>query len=193
MKKPMVISGEIQFLRMNSIEHLFLGCLDQNPKIQRELFDRLSTKMLSVCQKYIKDTAAAEDVLIIAFGKVFDRIGQFRQQGSFEGWIRRIVVNECLMYLEKQRNLYREIGLDRIYQKANQAGPSDNLDWEDLRKMLQYLPKGYKKVFELFVLEGLSHEEISSQLEISENTSKSQLSRARVQLQRLLHFRDIKN
>ncbi|OOG74946.1 RNA polymerase subunit sigma-70 [Algoriphagus sp. A40] len=175
------------------MEHLFFGCLDQNPKIQRELFDRLSSKMLSLSLRYIKETAAAEDVLIIAFRKVFDRIGQFRQQGSFEGWIRRIVVNECLMYLEKQRNLYREIGLERIYPEANQASPSDNLDWEDLTKMLQYLPKGYRKVFELFALEGLSHEEIARKLEISENTSKSQLCRARIQLQRLLHFRTLKN
>lgn len=189
----MVNPGAAQLLHSHNIEHLFFGCLDQNPKIQRELFNRLSSKMLSLCLRYIKETAAAEDVLIIAFRKIFDRIGQFRQQGSFEGWIRRIVVNECLMYLEKQRNLYREIGLERIYPEANQAGPSDKLDWEDLEKMLQYLPKGYRKVFELFVLEGLSHEEISRQLEISENTSKSQLSRARVQLQRLLHFRNLKN
>ncbi|RIW15779.1 RNA polymerase sigma factor [Algoriphagus lacus] len=193
MKNQFVKPGEIQLLHSQPIEHLFLGCLAQNPKIQRELFDRLSPKMLSLCLRYIKETAAAEDVMLIAFRKVFDRIGQFRQQGSFEGWIRRIVVNECLMYLEKQRNLYREIGLERIYPEANQNGPSDNLDWEDLSKMLQYLPKGYRKVFELFALEGLSHEEISRQLEISENTSKSQLSRARVQLQRLLHFRNIKN
>lgn len=193
MKNPLVNPGVIQLLQPQTIEHLYFGCLDQNPKIQRELFDRLSSKMLSLCLRYIKDTAAAEDVLIIAFRKIFDRIGQFRQRGSFEGWIRRIVVNECLMHLEKQRNLYREIGLERIYPQANQAGPSDNLDWEDLQKMLQYLPKGYRQVFGLFVLEGWSHEEIARKLEISENTSKSQLSRARVQLQRLLHFRNLSN
>lgn len=193
MKKPLVKQEGIQLLQSQSIEHLFLGCLGQNPKIQRELFDRLSPKMLSLCLRYIKETTAAEDVLIISFRKVFDRISQFRQQGSFEGWIRRIVINECLMYLEKDRNLYQEIGLERVYSPANQPGPSDNLDWEDLKKMLQYLPKGYRKVFELFVLEGLNHEEIARQLEISENTSKSQLSRARVQLQQLLHFRNLKN
>jgi RNA polymerase sigma-70 factor (ECF subfamily) len=189
----MVKPGEFQLLQPQSIEHLFFGCLDQNPKIQRELFDRLSSKMLSLCLRYIKETAAAEDVLIIAFRKVFDRVSQFRQQGSFEGWIRRIVINECLMYLEKDRNLYKEIGLERIYSPANQPSPSDNLDWEDLGKMLHYLPNGYRKVFELFALEGLSHEEISKKLGISENTSKSQLSRARVQLQRLLYFRNLKN
>jgi RNA polymerase sigma factor (sigma-70 family) len=183
MKNPLVNPKTVQH-HSRDIEHLFFGCLEQNPKIQRELFDRLSSKLFSLCLRYIKETAAAEDVLIISFRKVFDRIGQFRQQGSFEGWIRRVVVNECLMYLEKQRNLYREIGLERIYPEANQASPSDHLDWQDLEKMLQYLPKGYRKVFELFALQGLSHEEIAGQLEISENTSKSQLSRARAQLQK---------
>jgi RNA polymerase sigma-70 factor (ECF subfamily) len=175
------------------IEQLFLGCLAQNPRTQRELFDRLYPKMLGLCFRYIKNNAAAEDVALEAFRKVFSRIDQFKQTGSFEGWIRRIVVNECLMHLEKQRNVHREIGLERIYPEANQAGPSDHLDWEDLKKMLQYLPKGYRQVFELFALEGLSHEEIGKRLQISESTSKSQLSRARLQLQRLLHFRNLEN
>lgn len=176
--------GEAPLLNVNSIEQLFSGCLEQNPKTQRELFDRLSSKMLTLCLKYIKETSAAEDVLLIAFRKTFDRIAQFRQNGSFEGWIRRIVVNECLMHLEKQRNLYKEIGLERVYPAANQASPSDFLDWEDLGKTLHFLPKGYRTVFELFVLQGFSHEEIAKQLVISENTSKSQLSRARMQLQK---------
>lgn len=188
MKSHLINQAEASPLQIKSIEHLFFGCLEQNPKIQRELFDRLSKKMLSVCLKYIKETTAAEDVLIVAFRKIFDRIAQFRQQGSFEGWIRRIVVNECLMYLEKERNLYKEIGLDKIYPEANQAGPGDFLDWEDLGKMLHFLPKGYRTVFELFVLEGFSHEEIAKQLVISENTSKSQLSRARVQLQKKFYL-----
>ncbi|GAA0879580.1 RNA polymerase sigma factor [Algoriphagus jejuensis] len=184
MKTPLMTSGEAPLLHIKSIEQLFFGCLEQNPKSQRELFDRLSSKMLALCLKYIKETSAAEDVLIVAFRKIFDRIGQFRQNGSFEGWIRRIVINECLMHLEKQRNLHKEIGLDTVYPAANQASPSDVLDWEDLAKMLRFLPKGYRTVFELFVLQGLSHEEIAKQLVISENTSKSQLSRARAQLQK---------
>lgn len=188
MKSPMVNPENVTLLPSKSIEHLFFGCLDQNPKIQRELFDRLSAKMLSICLKYVKETTAAEDVLIIAFRKIFDRIAQFRRQGSFEGWIRRIVVNECLMYLEKERNIYKNTGLDSVYPQANQAGPSDSLDWEDLGKILHSLPRGYRKVFELFVLEGLSHEEIAKKLEISENTSKSQLSRARAQVQKRFYL-----
>ncbi len=184
MKSPLVKQEKVSVIHAKGIEHLFFGCLDQNPKIQRELFERLSEKMLGICLKYIKERAAAEDVLIIAFRKIFDRIGQFRQQGSFEGWIRRIVVNECLMYLEKQKNVYKQTGLESVYPTANQSGPSDCMDWEDLKKILLSLPNGYRKVFELFVLEGLSHEEIAQKLEISENTSKSQLSRARAQVQK---------
>ncbi len=184
MKSPLVKQEKTPVLHAKSIEHLFFGCLDQNPRIQRELFDRLSEKMLAVCLRYIKETTAAEDVLIVAFRKIFDRIAQFRQQGSFEGWIRRIVVNECLMYLEKQKSYYKQTGLEKIYPAANQFGPSDCLDWEDLRKILLSLPNGYRRVFELFVLDGLSHEEIAQKLEISENTSKSQLSRARAQVQK---------
>ena len=169
------------------------GCLKGERKAQQHLYETYSRKFFAICLRYIKDRDLAEDVMIESFMKIFEKLNQFESKGSFEGWIRRIVVNECLMYLEKQRNLYREIGLERIFPEANQASPSDNLDWEDLEKMLRYLPIGYRTVFELFALKGWSHEEISRQLGISENTSKSQLSRARVQLQRLLHFRNLKN
>jgi RNA polymerase sigma factor (sigma-70 family) len=189
MKNPTLTHGKSSLSHCKSIDQLFFGCLEQCPRSQRELFDRLSPKMLALCMRYIKETTAAEDVLIIAFRKVFDRIGQFKLQGSFEGWIRKIVVNECLMYLAKDRNLYREIGLEKAYPMDNQSNPSDLLDWEDLGKILHFLPKGYRTVFELFVMEGWSHDEIAKQLLISENTSKSQLSRARAQLQRrFYHF-----
>jgi RNA polymerase sigma factor (sigma-70 family) len=184
MKNPTLTHGKSPLSHFKNIDQLFFGCLDQCPKAQRALFDQLSPKMLALCMRYIKETAAAEDVLIIAFQKVFDRIGQFKLQGSFEGWIRRIVINECLMYLAKDRNLYKEIGLEKIYPAANHSGPCDILDWEDLEKMMHILPRGYRKVFELFVLKGWSHIEIAKQLLISENTSKSQLSRARMQLQK---------
>lgn len=177
----------------HSIDELFLGCLLQDPKTQRELFERLYSKMYSICLKYIKETAAAEDVLIIAFDKIFKRIAQFSQKASFEAWIRRIIINECLMHLEKQKAKFREINVEQLSGQMIITAPDDALDWEDMIRTLQKLPKGYRTVFELFVLKGMSHEEISNQLQISENTSKSQLSRARVQLQKLLNLNDRKN
>ncbi|WP_297335893.1 sigma-70 family RNA polymerase sigma factor [Algoriphagus sp.] len=170
------------------IEQLYLGCLAQNPRTQRELFNRLYPKMLNLCLKYVKNSAAAEDVLLVAFRKIFDRIEQFKQTGSFEGWIRRIVVNECLMQLEKESQWQKDTGLEKIQLAANQENPDTALHWEDLIKTMELLPAGYRKVFELFVFDGLSHEEIGKELSISQNTSKSQLCRARVLLQRLLQM-----
>ncbi len=193
MNNPLATWKVTSTLSILPIEQLYLGCLAQNPRTQRELFDRLYPKMRNICLRYVKDTAAAEDVLLVAFRKVFERISQFRNTGSFEGWIRRIVVNECLMHLEKESHWWKEIELEKINFPANQAGPEDRLHWEDLINTMQQLPAGYRKVFELFVLEGLSHIEIGKQLSISENTSKSQLSRARAQLQRLLRFDPMQN
>lgn len=170
------------------IEQLYLGCLVQNPRTQRELFNRLYPKMLSLCLKYIKESAAAEDVLLVAFRKIFDRIEQFKQTGSFEGWIRRIVVNECLMHLEKESQWQKDTDLEKIHLAANQENPDTALHWEDLIKTMKLLPTGYRRVFELFVFDGLSHEEIGKELSISQNTSKSQLCRARAHLQRLLQM-----
>ncbi len=170
---------------------LFLGCLEKNPSIQKAVYERFSTKMYALCLRYVKETAAAEDVLIIGFMKVFDRIHQFKGTGNFGGWIRRIMVNECLMYLEKEKNLYNEIGLDGILPPLFQNQPSDDLDVEDLMKLINSLPSGYKTVFSLYAIEGFSHQEIALKLHISENTSKSQLSRARTHLQKMINIRPL--
>ncbi|EON76645.1 RNA polymerase ECF-type sigma factor [Lunatimonas lonarensis] len=165
---------------------LFLGCLNGNPSAQRALYERYAPKMFGVCFRYIKETAAAEDILIIGFTKVFDRIHQFKGTGNFGGWIRRIMVNECLMYMEKPKNLNRDIGLDGILPSSTQSQPSDELAVEDLMKLIEALPRGYKKIFNLYAIEGFSHQEIAEKLNISESTSKSQLSRARSHLQRMV-------
>ncbi|MCC5937113.1 MAG: sigma-70 family RNA polymerase sigma factor [Lunatimonas sp.] len=167
---------------------LYLGCLENNPAMQKAVYERFSAKMFAVCLRYVKDTAAAEDVLIIGFMKVFDRIHQFKGSGNFGGWIRRIMVNECLMYLEKEKNLYREIGLEGIGSDPVQSQPSDELAVEDLMKLIDRLPSGYRSVFNLYAIEGFSHQEIAQKLHISENTSKSQLSRARSHLQKMLRL-----
>jgi len=169
---------------------LFSGCLQRDPKIQRELFNTLSPKMFTICLRYIKETAAAEDILLIAFGKIFERIHQFQQKGSFEGWIKRIVINECLMYLEKKNHFVTGVDLDGIQPIAIQSDPLDLLEWEDLINMVNTLPEGYQKVFEMFVLKGMSHEEISKHLGVSKSTSKSQLWKARNHLQRLIRIQN---
>lgn len=146
--------------------------------------------MFTICLRYIKETAAAEDILLIAFGKIFERIHQFQQKGSFEGWIKRIVINECLMYLEKKNHFVTGVDLDGIQPIAIQSDPLDLLEWEDLINMVNTLPEGYQKVFEMFVLKGMSHEEISKHLGVSKSTSKSQLWKARNHLQRLIRIQN---
>lgn len=170
---------------------LVLGCLQKNQGIQHEVYERYASKMFALCLRYVKETAAAEDVLIIGFMKVFDRIHQFKGTGNFGGWIRRIMVNECLMFLEKEKNLFSEIGLEGILPAPLQSQPTDELAVEDLMKLINSLPSGYRTVFNLYAIEGFSHQEIAKKLHISENTSKSQLSRARSHLQKMINIRPI--
>ena len=167
-------------------EELIRGCRRGDHHAQQRLFDLYSSRMYGVCFRYIKDTMQAEDVLVIAFTKVFERISQFKGEGSFEGWIRRITINEALTSLRKSRMMMVETNLERADREPDYDCLSDHLEAEDLLKMIERLPPGYRIVFNLYAIDGYSHKEIAGQLGISENTSKSQLSRARSYLQKLL-------
>jgi RNA polymerase sigma-70 factor (ECF subfamily) len=167
-------------------EALISGCRKQNHLAQQQLYALYSGKMYSLCFRYVKNSIEAEDVLVGAFTKIFDKIDQFKGKGSFEGWIRRIVVNEALTWLRKNRSMYVETDLEKADYEPDYESASDHLEAEDLLRMIQQLPTGYQIVFNLYAIDGYSHKEIAEQLNISENTSKSQLSRARVYLQKLL-------
>jgi RNA polymerase sigma-70 factor (ECF subfamily) len=167
-------------------EELIKGCLRRERTAQQQLFDLYSSKMYALCYRYVRHAMEAEDILVTAFTKVFDRIGQFKGEGSFEGWIRRIMVNEALTYLRKSRTMYLETDLEQADREPDYDKLSDHLEAEDLMKMIQELPAGYRLVFNMYAIDGYSHREIAEQLGISENTSKSQLSRARVYLQKKL-------
>lgn len=171
-------------------EELIKGCLKRDRSAQKRLYDTFSSKMYALCCRYVKDSMEAEDVLVTAFTKILDRIDQFKGDGSFEGWIRRIVVNEALTYLRRNRSMYLETDLEAADREPDYQHLSDHLEAEDLLNMIQELPTGYRMVFNLYAIDGFSHREIADQLNISENTSKSQLSRARVFLQKLLADRD---
>ena len=142
--------------------------------------------MYSLCCRYIKDKMEAEDVLVVSFTKVFNRIDQFKGEGSFEGWLRRIIVNEALSYLRKNKSMYVETDIEALDREPNFEVLENQLEVEDLLKMIEALPTGYRMVFNLYAIDGFSHQEIADQLGISENTSKSQLSRARALLQKRL-------
>ena len=162
------------------------GCKKRDRHAQRFLFEHYSGRMLALCCRYVKERMDAEDVMVVAFTKIFDRIGQFKGEGSFEGWIRRIMVNESLTYLRKNKSMYLETDIEAAEREPDFDKISGELEAEDLRKLISDLPTGYRIVFNLYAIDGYSHQEIAGQLGVSENTSKSQLSRARVLLQKRL-------
>lgn len=128
----------------------------------------------------------AEDVMVAAFTKIFERVNQFKNEGSFEGWIRRIMVNESLTYLRKNKSMYVETDIEAAEREPDYTKLENQLEADDLLKLIGELPAGYRIVFNLYAMDGYSHKEIADQLGISENTSKSQLSRARIFLQKRL-------
>jgi RNA polymerase sigma factor (sigma-70 family) len=166
---------------------LVIECVKGNSRAQRMLFERFSQKMLGVCLRYAKSTEQAEDVLQDGFVKVFSKLNDFKHDGSLEGWIRRIMVNTSLDQIRKENKFLGNTSLDNVdYKLQNNAFVLENLAAKDLMKMVQSMPVGYKVVFNMFAIEGYSHKEISEHLGISENTSKSQYSRARAYLRERL-------
>ena len=152
-----------------------------------------SPKMLSVCRQYIKRDDLAEEVMLNGFYKVFTKIEMYSGQGSFEGWIRRIMVNESLSELRRENKL--QYADEKLIE--NSLEHSEDLDSElaveEIQRMIDKLPDGYKTVFVLYVVEGYKHSEIAELLQISEGTSKSQLSKARVMLQQMINKQNEKN
>ena len=165
---------------------LIEGCLHKNRQAQQSLYQRYASKMYALCCRYIKGRMEAEDVLVMSFTKIFERIGQYKGDGSFEGWIRRVVVNESLTYLRKHKNMYLETDIEEAVYEPDYQKLENDLEANDLIKLIERLPVGYRTVFNLYAIDGYSHQEIAEQLGISENTSKSQLSRARALLQKRL-------
>lgn len=173
-------------------EHeLIEGCRRQNRQAQQALYELYSGKMYALCCRYVKDKMEAEDVLVVAFTKIFERIHQYKGEGSFEGWIRRVMVNESLGFLRKNKSMYVETDIEAAEREPNYEQLDSALEAEDLMKLIEGLPTGYRVVFNLYAIDGYSHQEIAEQLGINENTSKSQLSRARVLLQKRLLDLDI--
>jgi RNA polymerase sigma-70 factor (ECF subfamily) len=164
---------------------LIADCLAGKRKAQEVLYKRYSTKMLAICARYLPNHAEAEDAMINAFVRVFSQLECFRKEGSFEGWIRRIVVNEALAMLRKKNKMQLE-SVESADYHADYQIEEKQLEAEELLKIVQKLPTGYRTVFNLYAIEGYSHKEIAMMLDISESTSKSQLNRARNMLKTML-------
>lgn len=161
---------------------LIKGCIRKDGSCQRMLFERYAGKMMAVCLRYATDQAEAEDILQEGFVRVFTYLNQFKFEGSFEGWIRRIMVNTALKSLQKKKISFREITDQQTYSSIEPYA-YNNLGEEELMKLINNLPDGYKIVFNLNIIEGYSHEEIGKMLNIQASTSRSQLVKARKMLQ----------
>lgn len=146
----------------------------------KELYDSYAPKMLGVCLRYAKNQMEAEDILQDAFIKVFTNLHRFKFQGSFEGWLRRTIVNTAINQYKKNLKHAREMDIDDI-EAENQKEEKvlDRMSADEILAIIQTLPEGYRVVFNLNVLEGYTHKMIGEMLDISENTSKSQLLRAK--------------
>ncbi|MEQ9218532.1 MAG: sigma-70 family RNA polymerase sigma factor [Cyclobacteriaceae bacterium] len=172
--------------KSNTEQALLEGCRKGQADAQRELYERFAPRMMGVCMRYIHDREEAEHVMIGGMVKVYEKIGQFNDEGSFEGWIRKIMVNESLMYIRKYKNMSLEVEIEAVDHTPNYHVLEQTLEANDLLRLVGELPVGYRTVFNLYAIEGYNHKEIAKMLEINENTSKSQLSRARKHLQNRL-------
>lgn len=162
-------------------------CLKGKSIAQRKLFELFAPKMMGVCMRYMKSQEEAEDVLQDGFVKVFHKLSAFQSSGSLEGWIRRIMVNTALDQLRRNAKFGNTLDVTEVdYKLENENFTFEELVAEDLMKIINDMPDGYKIVFNMFAIEGYSHKEIAETLSISENTSKSQYSRARAYLREKL-------
>lgn len=168
-----------------SEKDLINACRQRDRRAQQALYDRFAPSMFGVCKRYVKTQEDAEDVLIEAFFKVLTNIDQYKGEGSFEGWIRRIVVNESLMALRKRVNFSQMLELSDIDIPVTTSALQE-LVAQDILNLIELLPIGYRTVFNLYVMEGYKHREIGQIMGISINTSKSQLILAKKRLKNLL-------
>lgn len=166
--------------------------IDQKRAAQHELYKKFSPKMFAVCKQYIGDVHQAEDIMITGFMKVFSNLKNFEHKGSFEGWIKRIMINECISFLRVNKKV--KFIEDQTFFDVPTVESDCLISLEQIENLIENLPSGYKMVFNLYVVEGFKHKEIAEMLQISEGTSKSQLAHARRILQeKITQLNTIKN
>jgi RNA polymerase sigma factor (sigma-70 family) len=162
---------------------LISGCIEGNRRMQEELYRRFSPRMYAVCLRYASNSEEAEDILQEGFIKIFKKLDSYRGDGSFEGWIRRIFVNTAIEHFRRRRYLQPVTEKEENTVEGKYLSVLDSLAEKDIMELIRQLSPGYRTVFNMYVVEGYTHKEIGDMLGISEGTSKSQLSRAKVILQ----------
>lgn len=165
---------------------LLEGCRLGDRRMQQELYNRYASKMYGVCLRYAGNVEEAEDILQEGFIKIFNKINSYRGEGSFEGWIRRIFVNTAIEHFRKKIYMQPITETEENAVEGKYLSVLDNLAEKDIVRLIQQLSPGYRTVFNMYVVEGYTHKQIAEMLGISEGTSKSQLSRAKLILQDLV-------
>ncbi|RMG27997.1 MAG: RNA polymerase sigma factor [Bacteroidetes bacterium] len=163
---------------------LIEACIRKDSRAQRELYHRLAPQMLGVCYRYARDKSEAEDMLQEGFVKMYQNLGKYQHTGSFEGWVRRIMVNTAIDCLRRRRHQSQEVEIEEVQHENLAVDFIDELELEYLYQLIQELPDGYRLVFNLYAIEGYSHEEIGRKLGITASTSRSQYARARALLKK---------
>jgi len=163
---------------VKSLKQVILACQKQDSIAQQYLYDQYKGLIFAICKRYVKDTQDAEDVFIEAFYKILSKISMYEGKGSFEGWMKRIAINESLMFLRKRHNFNLSLEGDEIDVPFHESIVSD-INFKALLELMDTLPTGYRTVLNMYVIEGYKHREIAEILGISINTSKSQLIAAK--------------
>lgn len=173
---------------MTEIEEIISGCVKRQRAYQDKLYKKFSGLIFGICLRYTKNRMEAQDVMQEVFVKIYNNIHTYQHEGSFEGWLRRIAVNTSITHYRKnQKHAYQEDINDVMRMKDEPVSAADlEFTQEEMMTCIQELPHGYKTVFSMYVIEGYMHKEIAEMLGIDINTSKSQLSRAKIYLQREL-------
>lgn len=175
----------------HTLELLIEGCIHNEHAAQIGIYQKYAARMFAVCLRYGKTKVVAEELLQSGFVKVFKSIDRFRNEGSFEGWVRKVMVNTAIEYYRTAAKLQQTTELTPDLDRQGQYETAlDSLAMEDLLALIAGLPDGYRMVFNMYAIEGYSHKEIAAALGITEGGSKSQLSRARQILQHAIIKRE---
>jgi RNA polymerase sigma factor (sigma-70 family) len=167
-------------------KELIRGCTAEDRHCQSVLFNTYAGRMLTICRRYANDIQEAEDILQDAFIRIFDNLDQFRFECPLEGWMRRIVINTAIRHCKKKKIHFKEVDERVMESPSHEPGIYSHLSEEEILKLIQLLPEGYKMVFNLYIFDGYSHEEIGAMMGIHDGTSRSQLAKARRLLQKLI-------
>jgi RNA polymerase sigma-70 factor (ECF subfamily) len=170
---------------MQSELNLIKRLQNQDPKAQKVVYDKYAPLFYAISLRYVKQPSEAEDVLVESFYKIFKKVDQFKDMGSFEGWMKRIVINQSLMHIRKNNNLNLHVELEKAYEVKTDSNIIENINYNEILELIKELPMGYKTVFNMYIIEGYKHREIAEKLDISINTSKSQLILAKKKLKEL--------